>query len=114
MSQLNRKRHQTFRLFAGIAEHHPLVSGTGIQHLICVLSFDPACNIGRLCMQIYIHTAAIRIEASPGLCIAYFTYNLSCNLLIVKPCIRGNLSENVNLLRGRCNLTGDVGFRVLS
>lgn len=64
-------------------------------------------------MQIHPDIACGSIKALAGFGIAYLRDDLSCHFLIVQLCVRCDLAEDVELVSGTGNFTGNSGFRVL-
>ena len=115
VGQLNGQRHQVFRLLAGKAKHHALIAGACVQPVFLrpTAVYAPG-NVRRLAVKIHRNPAVLRVKTALRLCIADLCNHLPCQLLAVDFRIRGNFTENVDLIGAGGDFTGDVRFRVLS
>jgi hypothetical protein len=65
MGEIDRQRHQRFRLTAGVAKHHPLIPGTTAIH--------SQSNVGRLLMKADVHLHGIARKSDRRVCVTDLT-----------------------------------------
>ena len=110
MRQLNRQRHQAFRLAAGITEHHALIACARVL-------FDFAGNahvdIRALLVQVDGDLAGLRVEAVARLGVADLADGVTGNLFVVHLRGGGDFAENVHRVGDGGDFAGDVAHRVL-
>ena len=103
--QHDRHRHQFLRAGAGVAEHQPLIT--------CAPRVHPHGNVTRLRVQLYLHVAAVGVEAERLIGVADIAHRLSRHLRVVHPCVGGDLSRQDDQVGGQERLAGDPAVRIL-
>ena len=79
---VDRCGHQLGRFIAGIAEHHALVAGSGIQAIIAGV-IDALGDVGALLVVGYQHRAALVVDAELGVVVAYGLDRVARDLNVV-------------------------------
>ena len=115
----NRKRHQLFRLIAGITKHKTLVSCSRVQTIALLTRFrlsafiNAECNVSGLLMQRADYCASIAIKSVFRIVIADFANSLARNLCNIHSRVGRNLAHDSDHARSRKGFASNAGHRIL-